>query len=91
MNSQLAEQKPLLIKGMCAIIGEISFGVNGPFFFERFGLNIPEAIATGVVVGAVVGVAIASVGLYFRHREPARREAAQRIEIDAHLQAHPTK
>ena len=67
----LSAEAPTLVKGLAAIIGEIVVGVNGPFLFERFGLNVPEAITSGVVVGAAVGVCAASAILAIRHREPA--------------------
>jgi uncharacterized membrane protein YadS len=68
---ELSSQAPTLIKGLAAIIGEIVVGVNGPFLFERFGLNVPEAIASGVLVGAAVGVCAAAAILAVRHQEPA--------------------
>ena len=67
----IAAQTPTLIKGLGAIIGEIVFGVNGPFLFERFGLNVPEAIASGVLMGAAAGVCFATLGLAIRHHKPA--------------------
>lgn len=67
----ISTQAPTLIKGLGATVGEIVFGVNGPFLFERFGLNVPEAILTGVLLGAVLGVGGAYAGLAIRHRKPA--------------------
>ena len=79
----LSAEKPTLIKGLAAIIGEIVVGVNGPFLFERFGLDVPVAIASGVAVGAVAGVSIASIVLALRHREPVRAKAPG-VPADAH-------
>ncbi|GEM_PF-3561970 len=79
----LSSQAPLLIKGLAVIIGEITFGVNGPFFFERFGLNTLEAIVSGVLVGAAAGFCTATVGLALRHRQPASK--AHGVRVGAHL------
>ena len=79
----LSSQAPTLIKGLAAIIGEIVVGVNGPFLFERFGLNVPEAIASGVLLGAAVGVCAASAGLAIRHHKPAVTRA-HGVSVDAH-------
>jgi hypothetical protein len=79
----ISSQAPTLIKGLGAIVGEIVLGVNGPFFFERFGLNVPEAILSGVLVGAAVGIFVASAGLAIRHRKPATA-VTRGIAVDAH-------
>lgn len=68
MNSKNAD---MLVKGLAVIVAEIAFGVNGPFLFERFGLYLPLAIATGVVLGAAVGYAVAALLLRARHQERA--------------------
>jgi hypothetical protein len=60
-----------LVKALGVVIGEISFGVNGPFFFSRFGLNVPEAVATAVVIGAAIGYETAAAWFWVSHRERA--------------------
>lgn len=79
----ISTQTPTLIKGLGAIVGEIVLGVNGPFFFERFGLNVPEAILSGVLLGAAVGVCVASAGLAIRHRKPATA-TSRGVAVAAH-------
>jgi hypothetical protein len=58
-----------LVKALGVTVGEIAFGVNGPFFFERFGLNVPEAVATAVVIGAALGYGTAAMLFWASHRE----------------------
>jgi len=73
--------------GLGAIVGEIVVGVNGPFLFGRFGVYFPIAVLMGVLLGAVLGVMVTSLGLAIRHRKPAPA-AARHIPADAHLRAH---
>ena len=81
--ANLSSETPALVLGLGAVVGEIVGGVNGPFLFQRFGLNVPEAALGGVVVGAAAGLCIAVVALALRHREPAyvKRQA---VPTDAH-------
>ena len=64
----LKKQTPALIKGLGVIVGEIALGVNGPFFFEHFGLSVPVAVATAAVMGGVIGYGVVAIGFWFRHR-----------------------
>jgi len=82
---ELSAETPTLIKGLAAIIGEIVVGVNGPFLFERLGLNVPEAIVSGVLVGAAAGVSIAAAILALRHRKPA---TAPRHDVGVTVHLH---
>ena len=66
-----SDKSDLLVKGLAVVIAEIAFGVNGPFLFERFGLYLPLAIATAVVLGAAVGYGAAAVLLRVSHRDRA--------------------
>lgn len=79
----LSSQTSTLVKGLGVVIGEIAVGVNGPFLFERFGLNVPVAIASGVLVGAAIGFCIATVGLALWHREPALSKT-HTVTVDPH-------
>lgn len=81
---ELSSQRPTLLKGLGAIIGEIVVGVNGPFLFERFGLNVPEAITCGVLVGAAAGVCVTAAALAIRHREPAARRRDIGVKVHLH-------
>ena len=83
MSQNLSGQAAPLLKGLALIIGEIVFGVNGMFLFSRFGLNVPESIATGVVFGAAVGYCVASIALAIRHREPAAARVVPPAGVDA--------
>ena len=58
-----------LVKALGVVVGEIAFGVNGPFFFERFGANVPEAVAIAVVIGAAAGYSVAGMMFWLNHRE----------------------
>ncbi|HLK47333.1 MAG TPA: hypothetical protein VKT49_04310 [Bryobacteraceae bacterium] len=60
-----------LVKSLGTLMGVISFGVNGPFFFERFGLYLPIAVATAAVIGAAVGCSAAGMLYWLSHREHA--------------------
>ena len=75
-----------LIMGLGAIVGEIGFGVNGPFLFERFGLYVPVAVATAVVIGAWVGCASAALLYRLSQREHAATPAPA-IRQTAHPKA----
>lgn len=52
-------QKQILAKGLGVFIGECFLGLNGPFLFQRFGLNVPVAAAVGAVAGAILGYGVA--------------------------------
>lgn len=80
----IASEAPTLIKGLGVIVGEIVVGVNGPFLFERFGLNTPEAILGGVLVGAALGFCSAVIGLAVHHRQPAPKVHGVRAHVHAH-------
>lgn len=79
MNSKDAD---MLVKGLAVVVAEIAFGVNGPFLFERFGLYLPLAIVTAVVLGAAVGYGAAALLLRLSQRDrraapvPAVRQRA---------------
>jgi len=64
-------QKQILVRGLGVFIGECLLGLNGPFFFQRFGLNMPAAAAAGAAAGAVLGYLIADRSLnYLATRQP---------------------
>ena len=74
--------------GIAAAIAQPVFGVNGPFLFNRFGLNVPEAVAAGCVVGAAVSCGVAEMILRIRHRRVAIAPVAQvRHEARPHAAA----
>ena len=60
-----------MVKALGTLLGVISFGVNGPFIFERFGIYLPIAVATATVIGAAVGYAVAGMWYWLSHREHA--------------------
>lgn len=45
--------------GLFVGLGVTVFGLNGPWLFQRFGLNVPEAAAAGTLAGAVIGAGFA--------------------------------
>jgi hypothetical protein len=47
--------KQKLFKGLGMALGELIFGLSGPWWARPFGLNVPEGAAAGVVIGAVIG------------------------------------
>jgi len=49
-------------------LGEIIFGLSGPFSFYHLGLNVPEGAAAGCVVGAAIGYTCADLVLRLRNR-----------------------
>jgi hypothetical protein len=85
MESQFALHASALKKGLAVTIGEIVFGVNGPFLFERFGFNVPLAVTGGVVVGAAVGYCVAAILLGFRHHERAVAKHVPGLPVNAPL------
>jgi hypothetical protein len=85
MENQFSLPTSALKKGLAVIVGEIVFGVNGPFFFERFGLNVPLAITSGVLVGAAVGYCVAALVLSMSHRERAIAKHAPNLSVNAPL------
>lgn len=87
MDNAVSSHSGALIMGLGAIVGEIAVGVNGPFLFGRFGLYFPIAVLMGVLLGAVLGVTVAALGLAIRNRKPAAAPARQ-IPADAHLRTH---
>lgn len=47
-------EKQVLVKGLIVTIGVVLCGLNGPWLFQRFGLNVPSAAAAGIVTGAAI-------------------------------------
>lgn len=86
MDNTISSHSSALIMGLGAIVGEIAVGVNGPFLFGRFGIYFPIAVLMGVLLGAVLGVTVAALGLALRHRKPA--PAVRHIPAEAHLRTH---
>ena len=74
-----------LKKGLAVIVGEIVFGVNGPFLFERFGWNVPLAVTGGVLVGAAVGYCVAALVLGLSHRERVIAKHPPALPVNAPL------
>lgn len=68
--------KRKLIDGLFVALGVTVFGLNGPFLFQRFGLNVPEAAAAGTVAGAVIGAGLARL-LVRRATRPSVGEPAK--------------
>lgn len=64
-------QKQELAKGLGVALGECLFGLNGPFLFQQFGINIAEAAGVGALIGAVVGYGIADAILRVRNKKHA--------------------
>ena len=87
MENTITAHSGALIKGLGAILGEIVVGVNGPFLFGRFGVYFPVAVLMGVLVGAVLGVTVASAVLAVRQPKPAAA-GAPHLPADAHLRTH---
>ncbi|HJT87371.1 MAG TPA: hypothetical protein VJ732_05930 [Bryobacteraceae bacterium] len=83
MQEHMSLETPALANGLGVAIGECIFGVNGPFLFNRFGLNVPEAVATGCVLGAALGVAVAGILLRLGHKKPAPARVAGQVEAGA--------
>ena len=63
MDKNTSQKPSALVIGLSLIIGECVIGVNGPFLFSRIGMNVPESVATGVLVGATIGFGLAEAGL----------------------------
>ncbi|GEM_PF-3578375 len=66
MTSSLQKQE--LVKGLGVAAGECIFALGGPFLFQRFGLNVPEAATAGCLLGAAIGFVTADGLLRFRNR-----------------------
>jgi hypothetical protein len=67
--STSSTQKQKLAKGLGVALGECLFGLNGAFFFQRFGLNVPEAAAAGCLIGAAAGYGITEAILRTRNKK----------------------
>lgn len=85
MENQFSIPITPLKKGLAVIVGEIVFGVNGPFIFERFGWNVPLAVTGGVLVGGVVGYCVAALVLGIRHHERATAQHPPALPVNAPL------
>ena len=88
MKHILANETSALVVGLGIAIGECIFGVNGPFLFTRFGLNVPVAAALGVLMGAAAGYSVTTAALRLRRREKASGQAGHSIVVDARLGAN---
>ena len=88
MKHNLTNETSALVVGLGIAIGECIFGVNGPFLFSRFGLNVPGAAVLGVLMGAAVGYSVTTAVLRLHRREKASGQAGHRIVVDAHLGAN---
>jgi hypothetical protein len=64
-----------LIKAFGIMMGECLFGLYGPMLFMHplswFEINLPGAIAIGVLFGAAVGYGVATAALRLLRREAA--------------------
>ena len=80
-----ASAKNAMTVGVGVALGEMIFGSNGPFLFGRLGLDVPLAIAAGLVCGAVVGLTVTGLWIRLRSTEPA----AQKGVRPAHANPHP--
>ena len=49
-------------------IGVVLCGLNGPWLFQRFGLNIPSAAAVGTVIGAALAYGFADAWMRSQNR-----------------------
>jgi hypothetical protein len=95
MMDDVTRESSLLIKALGVVIGECLFGLYGPLLFIHplrwFEINLPEAIAIGVLVGAAVGYGVAAAALRLRRRETAsgrqRRPMVVSAELGANLRA----
>jgi len=81
-NNMLSDTAPL-VKGLGLVVGEIVVGVNGMFLFSRFGLNVPEAVTAGVLLGAAVGYGVAAASLWIRHMQHTPARAMPNIGVKA--------
>ena len=88
MKHNLTNETSALVVGLGIAIGECIFGVNGPFLFNRFGLNVPGAALLGVLMGAAVGYSAMTAALRFHRREKASGQAGRRIVVDGQLGAN---
>jgi hypothetical protein len=88
MKHNLTNETSALVVGLGIAIGECIFGVNGPFVFSRFGLNVPAAALLGVLTGAAVGYSATIAALRLHRREKASGQAGRRIVVDGQLGAN---
>lgn len=77
-------EKRTLAKGFGVMMGEMIFGLNGPWSFHGFGLNIPEAAAVGWLVGAAVGYECVDAWLRMRRRRRDRSSVPDRLGAVQH-------
>jgi hypothetical protein len=95
MMHDMTRETMLLIKAAGIVVGQCLFGLFGPLLLIHplhwFEINLPGAIAIGVVVGAVVGYGVAIAALRLRGRETAsgqqRRPMAISTQLGANLHA----
>ena len=61
-------EKQVLLKGLIVTIGVVLCGLNGPWLFQRFGLNVPSAAAAGIVIGAAISYGFADAWVRSQNR-----------------------
>ena len=83
MNGKVSREMAIVVKGAAIAVGQCLLGVDGPFLFNRFGLNDAAAAVVGVLVGSAVGYGIAEILLHVGRREPATWHIGHRVATGA--------
>ena len=92
MIHDLTQETASLIKAFGIMMGECLFGLYGPMLFIHplrwFEINLPGAIAIGVLFGAAAGYGVATVALQFLRRETASGRQQRPMVASAQLAAN---
>ena len=88
----VTRETSLLMKALGVVIGECLFGLYGQMLFMHplrwFEINVPGAIAIGVLTGAAVGYGAATAVLWLRRHESMQASSAGRLRaVGANLPA----
>ena len=93
MMHDVTHETSSLIKAFGIMIGECLLGLYGPMLFIHplrwFEINLPGAIAIGVLFGAAVGYGVATAALWLRRREAVSGEQRRPMVVSAQWASNP--
>ena len=92
MAHEVSAGTSALVKAVGIMVGECVFGLFGPALFipllSWFEINLPAAIAVGVLVGAGVGYGLADAALRLYRRGVTAGRARRVFVLREHAGAH---
>jgi len=88
----VTRETSLFIKGLGVVIGECLFGLYGQMLFMHplhwFEINVPGAIAIGVLTGASLGYGVATAVLWLRRHKIMSCRERHPLVVSAQLGAN---